>query len=523
MNKYLKELLASICLAILSLGFCSPAYPDTRYESVNKPGISSKFNKSRQNESKRNNSVRLLADFSAAIEAAGVSGGDYTAIITRKLQFDALRIRDWFLQFGVREYSMLDPSPSQLDHELEYLGIGYKIADGGIKLFWDHTCHNPSRKLPKEKRNDIHWNELGIGYETTGMMLGHKNDGVKFNSGSEWLNNINWRASLSKIWMRTENEYEWMFELGVRDDVFRICNQVFYIQVILNSIYDDRGITIDPCLEIGDRIRLNENIYLIPFVSYTHFHDWYSLDKGEDFFFAGLCLEMGLGQENFNTFSNSKKVKVSWAPKFHINGGYANIIDNEDYGHSSDLVIDLELLQLDREKTLSVNTYVGILTLPHDLNPYVVIYKIGPSLEMELDNLDLMIFHSYSCLYGLEDTGVVRDYNLLGLELKNSDTSRWNWDVKIGVYPSTQDFDYWGDLYGSLGYDFCKEGVAPHINCSGHYLQGSDSVFGYAVEAGVRIPGKAGSCNIYLCLQDDFDVFRFGKGRQTLLGIRFKF
>jgi len=523
MNTYLKGLLASICLAILSLGFYSPAFPDTRYESVNKPGISSKFNKSRQNESKRNNSVRLLADLSVAIEAAGVSGGDYTAIITRKLEFDVLRIRDWSLQFGIREESMFDPSPSQLDHELEYAGIGYKIADGELKLFWDHTCHNPSRKLPKEKRNDIHWNELGIGYETRGMMLGHKNHGVRFDSGSEWLHNINWRASLSKIWMRTENEYEWMFKLGIRDDVFRVGNQLFYIQASLNSISDDRGITIDPCLEIGDRIRLNENIYVIPFVSCTHFHDWYRLDKGEDFFFAGLCLEMGLGQENLTAFSNSEKVKVSWAPKFHINGGYATIIDDEDYGHSSDFALDLELLKLDQDKTLNLTTYAGILTLPHDLNPHVVIYKIGPSLKMELDTCDVMIFHSYSCLYDLENTGVVRNYSLLGLRLKNSTTSHLNWDAKIGVYPSTQDFDYWGDLYGSLGYNFYKEGLSPYIHCSGHYLQGGDSVFGYAVEAGVRIPGKVGSCNIYLSLQDDFDVFRFGKGRQTLLGIRFKF
>lgn len=523
MNKYLKKLLASIGLVALSLGFYSATYPDTRYELANKPGVSSEFNKSRQSESKRDNPISLLTDVSAAIEAAGVSGSDYAASITRKVQFEVLRIRKWFLQFGVREESLLDPSPSQLDHELEYLGIGYKTANGKIKLFWDHTCHNPSRKLPKKKRNDIHWNELGIGYETTGMMLGHKNDGIKFNAGSDWLNNINWRASLSKIWMRTENEYEWIFKICLRDDVFRMGNQVFYIQLSLNSIYDDRGINLDPCLEIGDRIRLDENIYLTPFVSYKHFHDWYSLGGGEDFFFAGLRLEMGLGHENFNTFSNPEKAKVSWAPKFYINGGYANIIDNEDYGHSSDFAIDLDLLKLDQDKTLSLNTYAGILTLPDDLNPYIVIYNIGPSLEIDLDNFDLRIFHSYSCLYGLEDTGVMRDYNLLGLELKNNNSSHWNWNAKIGVYPSTKNFDYWGDLHGSLGYSFFKEGITPYINCSGHFLQGSNSVFGHAIEAGAKIPGKAGSCNIYLCLQDDSDVFRFGKGKQKLLGIRFKF
>ena len=520
---YLKNLLASIGLVALSFGFGYPAHSDTRYKSANKTEALSEFHKTRQNESKGDASVRLLTDVNAAIEAAGVSGGDYRARITRKVQFDALRIKDWFLHLGFREESLLDPSPSQLDHELEYLGIGYKTAHGRIKLFWDHTCHNPSRKLPKRKRNDIHWNELGIGYETTGMMLGHKNDGIKFNSGSEWFNNINWRASLSKIWMRTENDYEWISKLGIRDDVFRMGNQVFYIQLSLNSIYDDRGINLNPCLEIGDRIRLKENISLSPFVSYKHFHDWYGLGEGEDFFSAGLRLEMGLGHENANNFSNLEKPKISWTPKFHINGGYTHFVDNDDYGYSSDFAIDLDILELDQDKTLSLNTYAGILTLPHDLNPHIVMYKIGPSLEIDLDNFDLRIFHSYSCLYGLEDTGVIRNYNLLVLELENNNASHWNWNVKIGVYPSTKNFNYWGDLRGSLGYDFYKKGITPYINFSGHYLQGKGSVFGYAIEAGGKIPGESGDFSVYLSFQDDFDVYRFGKGTQTLLGMRFKF
>ena len=485
--------------------------------------MSSEFCKIRPDESKRDDSVRLLTDVNAAIKAAGISGGNYSARIKREVQFDALRIRDWFLHFGFREESLLDPSPSQLDHELEYVGIGHKTANGRIKLFWDHTCHNPNRKLPKEKRNDIHWNEFGIGYETIGMMLGHKNDGIKFNSGSEWFNNINWRASASKIWQRTENDYEWMFKLGVRDDVFRMGNQVFYIQLGLNSIYDDRGINLNPCLEIGDRIRLNENMCLTPFVSYKHFYDWYSLGEGEDFFSAGLGLEMGLGHENPNNFSNPEKPKISWTPKFHIDGGYTNIVDNDDYGYGSDVALDLDILKLDQDKTLSLNTYAGILTLPHDLNPYIVQYKMGPSLEIDLDNFDLGIFHSYSCLYGLEDTGVIRNYNLLGLELKNNNTSYWNWNVRIGAYPSTKNFDYWGDLQGSLGYSLRKKGITPYINCSPHYSPGKSSVFGYAIEAGGKIIGESGDFSVYLSFQDDFDVFRFGKAKQKLLGIRFKF
>jgi hypothetical protein len=324
--QYSIKVSASIGLAALFLGFGCPTHADTTHRSANKPGVSLEFYKSRQNESKRDFSIRFLTDVNAVIEAAGVYGGDYNARITRKVQFDALRIKGWFLHFGYQEKNLFDPSPSQLNHELEYLGIGYEMAYGRIKMFWDHTCYNPSRKLPREKRNDIHWNELGIGFETIGLILGHKNHGIEFDSGFEWLNSINWKASLSKIWQRTENEYEWMLKLGGRDDVFRIGNHVFYIQLEVNSTYDDRGIKLNPCVEIGDRIRLNENISLIPFASYEHFQDWYSLGEGEDFFIAGLGLEMGFGHKKPDNFSNSEKLRLSWTPRIHVNGGYASLV-----------------------------------------------------------------------------------------------------------------------------------------------------------------------------------------------------
>jgi hypothetical protein len=521
--QYLIKLLASIGLATLYLGFGCPAHADTRHKSVSETGALSDSYNSRQNKSKRDPSIEFLTDVNVAIQAAGVGGGDYSTSITREVQFDTLRIRDWFLHFGFQEESLFDPSPRQIDHDLEYLGLGYEIARGRIKLFWDHTCYNPGRKLPQKKRNDIHWNEFGIGYETTGMMLGHKNDEIEFDSGSEWLNNINWRASLSKIWMRAENNYEWMFKLGMRDDVFRIGNQVFYIQLSLNSIYDNRGINLSPFLEIGDRIYLNENICLTAFISYEHFHDWYSIEEGEDFFSAGLGLEMRLGHEKPDNFSNPEKPRISWTPRIHINGGYASIVANEDYGYSSDVTFDLDILKLDQNKTFTLNTYAGILSLPHDHYPYLVEYDIGPSLQIELDYFDLRIFHSYSCLYGLKDTGVIRNYNLLGLELKNNNASYWNWNVEIGVYPSTKNFDYWGDLRGSLGFNFHTKRITPYINFSGHYLQKKSSVFGYGIEAGGNIPGESGDFSLYLSFQDDFDVFRFEKGTQTLLGARFEF
>ena len=516
-------IVASVVFAELALGLCFVTHAGTEYESWNKPEKLSASHGSKQNEGKRDPFLWFLTDVNAAIGAAVVSGGDYEARTTREVQFDALRIGRWFGHFGVRETSLFDPSPSQLDHELEYAAIGYETDSGRIRLFWDHTCHNPARKLPEPDTNGIHWNELGIGYETTRMRLGHKNDGVSLEFGSEWLNRLSWRASLSRIWMRTENDYEWMLKFAIRDDVFRMGRQVFFIRLDLDTVYDDRGVRLNPRLEIGDRIRLNGNMSLIPFVSYQHFHDWYRVGESEDFLSLGLSLEMSLGYENSRSISNLGKHKPSWSPGFHIDGGYAKIVDNEDYGNSSDFALDVDVLKLDQNKTLSLNTYAGILTLPDDLNPYVILYTVGPSFRIDMQGFALRILHSYSSLYGLENSGGIRDYHLVALELRNTNASHWNWNVKSGIYPSTKNFDFWGDLQGGLSFYLFPRRITPYVSASGHYLRGNSAVFGYALEAGVTVPGRNGRFCAYLRLQDDYDVFGFGRGRQKLLGVGFRF
>ena len=282
-------------------------------------------------------------------------------------------------------------------------------------------------------------------------MLGHKNDRIKFDSGSEWLNNINWKASISRVWMRRENDYEYMLKLGARDDIFRRGNQVFYTQLDLNLVHDDRGVNLNPSVEIGNRICLNKNACLTPFVCYEHFHDWYRLGKGEDIFSAGLRLEMGLGREASGSFLNSRKSEISGnekatndfpdyeedqIPKFHIWGGYnTNIYGNKKSCRSSDLAVDVDLLKLGYNKTLALNTYAGIITEPGAFDIHNIDYKIGPSLKIDLADFDLRLFHTYRCLYGIEDEGLIKSYNIFGLEMSNE--GQLSWIAQAGVYLST--------------------------------------------------------------------------------------
>lgn len=478
MTNNLNKSLMSIVLTALSIGSGAAAPLYAGDESLNKPKTLSENYDNQHDKGAKDASVILLSDVNAAMGVAGVIGGEYVAETTRELQFDALRLGPWFAHIGIHEEGLFDPSPNQFNNELQYIALGSETAAGRISAFWDHTCNNPGRKLPENEKSGIHWNELGVGYASTAMRIGHKNDGIKFNSGSEWLNKINWEASFSKIWMRTENDYEWMFKLGARNDVYRLGNHILYARLSFDSIYDNRGVNFKSIFEIGDRIHFNKAAYLTSFISYQHFHDWYSqgigdwyrLGPGEDFFLAGLSLEIGLDQVKSDNDSTQEKQKISWNPRFSITGGYTNIIDNDHYGHSSDLAFDLELFKLYPDKTIFLNTYAGILILPDNLIPNTVKYGIGPSLTVKLNSWDLRILHSYTFLYGIEHTGVIRKYNLLGLELKNNNDSFWNARAGVGVYPSTTNFDYRGNLHGTLGYTFSMERLIPYLDFSGRYL-----------------------------------------------------
>ena len=189
------------------------------------------------------------------------------------------------------------------------------------------------------------------------------------------------------------------------------------------------------------------------------------------------------------------------------------------------MAIDLDFLEWN-SNTLTLNTFTGVLTPPDDLVPNIIQYEIGASLKTDwgdyLAGSDSRMFYSYSCLYGIDDEHRIRDYSLIGLEL-SYDASNWNWGAQFGVYPATTGYDYWGDVLASVSYDFLREGVIPYVGCAGQYLPGDDSELGYAAETGVRISGKRGILEIYARWQDDFNIFKFGKGEQTLLGFRLLF
>jgi len=508
MNARTVKILAVFILFILPVGFC-PAAGLTNSDSNGPQPI-------------------FLTDVQVGIGIAGVSGGDYDLRTTGQVQFDILRLGKWFMHSEIQEISLFDPSPSQMDHTIRYLSAGWEADAGRFGFFWDHTCNDPTRNLPDAKNNVIRWNELGIGFVTHGMRLGHENDGIDFDSSSQWLNKLDWSISFSRVWMRNENDYNYMLKLGLRDDWLRIDNHVFFAQFKLNTIDSSRGTNFDPSVELGDRIRLGKNLRIVPYISYERFNDWYALDAEEEFFLYGLRLEAALGPDNSDDLRQNKPPKDSFLSsdqpplRFHVTGGYnTNLHGTHKSSSSSDLSIDLDLLEFDDDKVLTLNTYAGILTSSGGFEIQNVNYRIGPSLKINLADYYLRLFHSYSCLYGVDHSGVIRNCNLLGAEL--ADDAQLSWSLQAAAYPTTTNFDYDAHLQASLGYDLYAKGITPYVDGSLIYLIGDDSVTGNAVEAGLKIPGSLGSFVLYLRQENSFNVFRFDEGEQRWFGFRLVF
>ena len=479
-----------------------------------------------------NEEIELLTDVQAGLECAAVFGGDYRFKTRRQVQFDILRLDDLFVHLSVQENSLFGWSPSQFDHSIEYVSIGHETRYGRIRFFWDHTCHNPSRALPHDQRNTIRWNELGIGYETRGMRLGHKDDGIPFDESAAWLKKIDWGASLSRVWMRHENSYDYMLKLAARHDMLRVRNHVFYVQGDLTAVYDRRGGVYNPAVEIGDRVRLARTASLSPFLAYQRFRDWYALGRGEDLLLAGVRLEMGLGRGTFGstdragysameTAPRSPRVDVDEFPRVTIRGGYnVNVHGGKKDCRSSDLNVDVDLLRLDHNKTLAVNTYAGLVTFPGAFGIQSLNYKVGPSVGVELDTLDLRVFHSYASLHGAEHSGRIKDYHQVGLGVSGADRLRWS--AQGAVYASTHNYDYWGDVEAGVGYDFHTRGwITPYVRGAVRALLATDEQVGQSLETGLKMGGNEGNFSIYLRWQDDYDTFRFGEGRQMWLGFLF--
>ncbi len=463
----------------------------------------------------------------------------------RRVNIDLFKFGNKVLFFEYEDESILgsnrvsEDDPHKTCHELTYLGLRQEWEKSSLSFFYTHICHNWVDRTTSKSRL---WDVVGARWETKGMRLGYKNEGIDFDSQKEFefLNKFNGMASLSAVTTSGNGRYYAISEGGIRYDILRYRNGIPYLLTNLSATFDSN---LKPNLTVESGVRFHlKNFDLTPFIEYGHQYD---LERWEgsvaNLFFTGLRLETH-GDELVPTFRRNSP----FLPELHVGGHYAKILGSDEFGWDSDVAFNLDLYRRDR-LTAFLNTGLAINTSTKNQKPYYLGYSLEPGLAIDFDKnvLDLFFRH-WSRHDGKAHDGITEGYKLIGTRFQSRgmklgyanegidfDSERnfeflkkVDWKVSAGGYANTANYDYDWEAEAGARWDILRhKRKIPYLLANLRLLQGPNTDGDYTMEAGVRFCGKKGDASLFTQYRYRENASRFGgyEAKQTIMGVRFEF
>ena len=129
----------------------------------------------------------------------------YTMILHRVISVDVLRYRSIVFSFSVDEgirYKDSDSNylyPYLIHNQMDFVNLRWELPQGSLSWFIDHSCNNNINEDVTGSMR-VRWYGTGLRWETHGMRLGHRNNGITFEKTEhfEILNNINYGLTAAK-------------------------------------------------------------------------------------------------------------------------------------------------------------------------------------------------------------------------------------------------------------------------------------------------------------------------------------
>jgi hypothetical protein len=444
------------------------------------------------------------------------------------------RIFEWgngFLDFLFMGEDIFTQRPVQINHEFDYLRLGYAASWGSVFLFWHHRCNNSIGPTP---RNKLHWNDMGVGFAShTGFE-------------EERPGNISWKISLSKMFMLSKNEYKWKGDLFFRINLGERPWAPFF-SMRLDWIYDDRGIVFSPIAELGYQVFLQNGFFLSAFLRWEYLRDGATY-KGRSTSFATIGIQIGreiLSQdEGKEEWRQGLKVDGADLAAIRVSGGYAHVI-SKDYGYIGEARLELSppLRWLGNHR-VDLSLFTGITTPQNNMFPNSIKTMIRPSYCWEMGDLEMQVRYGYSrrevtgtkiedkttresheaAITLLGEVGKEGQQNAVkppGLERR----ARIQGRLTFRVFFLCHNFDFWGECSSSVNIDLARlETITLYTALDLVQLFGRESPTGFAAEIGLRLGGGAGRSTLYVKFQKDIDRFWFKHtDEQYLVGLKMSF
>lgn len=433
-----------------------------------------------------------------------------------------------------------DDNLQKVRHEIAYLGLRQEWEKHSLSYFYRHVCHN---RIDRTTGKFMLWDVIEARWETKGMRLGYKNEGINFDSREEFelLNKFNGMAGIGAVTTHEHSRYLAVGEGGIRYDILRYRNQVPYL---LGKIYT----TVDPhwrpslTLESGIRVHL-ENFDLTPFIEYEHQYDAVRRSGNVgNFLFTGLRLET-----HPDELVSAFKRTYLFLPALHAGGYYAKILGSDGFGYDSGLAFNLDLYQRNKFTTF-LNTDLDLNTSNENMKPNFISYTLEPGMAINFNkNILDFFFRRWSRHNGNIYDGITEGYKLVGSRLQspgmkvgsrnegiNFDSGKdfeflkkVGWQISAGGYVHTANYDYDWEAGAKARWDILRhKRRVPYLLAGLSLLQGPNTDGDYSIEAGMRFCGKErGNANLFTQYRYRENASRFGgyDAKQIILGLGFEF
>ncbi|MBP9022464.1 MAG: hypothetical protein KBH06_04600 [Spirochaetes bacterium] len=364
----------------------------------------------------------------------------YSGILTNFIEINIYKRNIFSLLFSMNEKTMYGGKeiPKNKPYTIQYLPIEFLYArfDTGMGYFGliiDHECFNYCGKFisPEDR---YRWYGTAIKWNSYGMNVSEGNyqdsDSISFNP------KLNYSLYAGRKIATIEYPYKFIFRADVRLEIANIYGFFPYVRAFGYFTIDD-SLRVSRIFEAGF-IRPSGNVYLMPYVRYSHSEDidYYKCPPAK-FFSAGLNVEtlFSLNGTNGNEITSYRNEKSLLFPTMHFSVGYGREFKSSHYGNTAEGKITIDIFSINNFTAYCENNLIHRSPVQVTMMyPWRMEYSARGGLFIGKASSSAVLSAEYAFtqnLYGNDDKTIPEKYHSAFISAGSP-----------GMYPRTE-YDYY--------------------------------------------------------------------------------